>query len=212
MTRLVLIRHGEAVCNVEGIIGGPRGCTGLSPLGAEQARQLRDRLLRTGELAEVSVLISSTLPRAKETASIIAPAIGGGRVAPVEDCEVCELHPGPEIDGLTWDEYASRYPPERFPRVPDREVAPGGESWAGFVARVAAAMDRIVEEYSSQSVVIACHGGVVVASMIKFLGLPRPEERAGLDATHTSLTEFVRDDGTGRWRLERYNDFSHLLG
>ena len=33
MTHLYLIRHGEAVSNVEPIIGGMRGDTGLSPLG-----------------------------------------------------------------------------------------------------------------------------------------------------------------------------------
>ena len=27
-TRLVLIRHGEAVCNVSGVCGGPLGCRG----------------------------------------------------------------------------------------------------------------------------------------------------------------------------------------
>ena len=36
-TRLVLVRHGEAECNVAGIVGGPQGCTGLTDLGRVQA-------------------------------------------------------------------------------------------------------------------------------------------------------------------------------
>ena len=37
-TELYLIRHGEAVANVEPIIGGMRGDTGLTDLGREQCR------------------------------------------------------------------------------------------------------------------------------------------------------------------------------
>jgi hypothetical protein len=49
-TRIVLIRHGEAVCNVNGIVGGERGCTGLTDLGRRQVVALAERLSRTGEL------------------------------------------------------------------------------------------------------------------------------------------------------------------
>jgi len=42
-THLYLIRHGEAVSNVEPIIGGLRGDGGLTPRGVAQATRLRDR-------------------------------------------------------------------------------------------------------------------------------------------------------------------------
>ena len=33
-TRIVLVRHGEAECNLNRVIGGPKGCTGLTDSGA----------------------------------------------------------------------------------------------------------------------------------------------------------------------------------
>lgn len=74
-THLYLIRHGEAITNVEPIIGGMRGDTGLSSLGVRQAEALRDRLTATQEIA-ADLLIASTLPRARQTAEIVAPAFG----------------------------------------------------------------------------------------------------------------------------------------
>jgi SAM-dependent methyltransferase len=43
-TELVIARHGEAHCNVLGVVGGERGCTGLTDLGHRQATQLATRL------------------------------------------------------------------------------------------------------------------------------------------------------------------------
>src|SRR4051812_23112762 len=75
-TRIVLIRHGESQCTVDGVVGGDRGCTGLSDEGRRQCGQLRERLLRTGELAGTDVVLTSVLPRAIETAELIAPGLG----------------------------------------------------------------------------------------------------------------------------------------
>ena len=79
-TRFVLVRHGESVATVNRFIGGFRTCTGLSDLGRQQAERLRDRLARTGEVAG-DRLYASNFARARETAEIIAPALGraGGR-------------------------------------------------------------------------------------------------------------------------------------
>ncbi|MDQ1375149.1 MAG: hypothetical protein QOJ09_2487, partial [Actinomycetota bacterium] len=113
--RLVLVRHGEAQAYLDQVVAGEKGCTGLSDLGRRQASALRDRLARTGELAGTTALYASILPRAIETASIIAPALGGHDI--VEDCDLCELHPG-DADGLLWDDYRAIYAVERW--EPDR--------------------------------------------------------------------------------------------
>ena len=41
-TRLVVIRHGESMAQVNGIISGHNTCVGLSDLGRAQAGALRD--------------------------------------------------------------------------------------------------------------------------------------------------------------------------
>ncbi len=214
VTRLVLIRHGEARAALERVVGGERGCTGLSELGRHQARMLRDRLARTGELV-ADVLASSTLPRAIETAEIIAPALAsstGARPEMVRDCELCELHPG-ECDTLGWEEYAERYGVDMSNR-PYEPMSPGGESLAEFNVRVGRALTRLTDEHEGRSVVVACHGGVVIGSMKCFLGLPAlPSPSVDLLVTNTSLTEWERGNGQGgdnQWRLVRYNDAAHL--
>src|SRR4051794_21904722 len=110
MTRLVLIRHGLSQCTVDSIVGGIKGCTGLAPEGRRQAELLRDRLVRTQELVDADVVYTSVLPRAIETAEIIAPGLGAVGESPAkQDAELSELEPG-EADGLTWAEYSQRYP------------------------------------------------------------------------------------------------------
>ena len=208
-TRLVLIRHGEAECNVARIFGGPAGCTGLSARGRSQVQALRERLRRTGELASASALYASTLPRAVETAEILRPALAGLPVRTDED--LCELHPG-EADGMTFAEYeVSWYAmgAARWVDDPSVPAAPGAESWAQFCDRVSRALHRITDEHAGGTVVVAGHGGVVDASMGCFLPMAGPYRQARLFTANASVTEWVR---TGeRWRLLRYNDAAHLL-
>lgn len=193
---------------VDQVVGGHEGCTGLSPHGRKQAAALRDRLRRTGELSDVAALYASVLPRAIETAEIMAPALGDLEVA--QECGVCEIHPG-EADGITWEEFKQRYGvPTRSPADRYRSWAPGAESWAMFVARVGASLLQLAERHAGHNVVIACHGGVIESSFVALGGLPiaRPFD---LFVENTSMTEWVTaDDDGGRWHLARYNDAAHL--
>jgi 2,3-bisphosphoglycerate-dependent phosphoglycerate mutase len=206
-TRLVLVRHGEAVCNVAGVVGGPTGCRGLSPVGVTEAEALRDRLVRSGELTGVAAVYASVLPRALQTAAIAAPGLRG--LTAVPDCDLCELHPG-EADGLTWTQFTQRYPGPNWDLDPDAVIAPGGESWTGFVRRVSAVLTRTAGRHRGQLVVIFCHGGVVEASIEALLPVAPERGRLKLRTAHTSLTEW--EWGPGGWTLLRYNDAAHLAG
>ncbi len=204
-TRVVLVRHGEAVCNVEGVVGGRHGCRGLTEAGIAQVAALAERLAATGELAGVTTLYSSVLPRALETAAILAPALDRWRDGPplevVADCDLCELHPG-EADGLIWEEFVDRYPAPDWDADPAQPFAPGGESWAGFVDRAVAAVARLADTHPGGLVVAACHAGVVEATVLRFLDSAR--DRLRLPTAHASLTVWQRLDG--QWTLRRYND------
>lgn len=207
-TRVVLVRHGEAQCNIRGVVGGRRGCTGLSDLGRRQVAALADRVARTGELRSAAALVSSVLPRAVETAQALVPVVGGGDLVPQADCALCELHPG-DSDGLAWPDAVARFGEPDWDRDPDVPLAPGGESWAGFVARAAAGVAAVADAHRGQLVVVACHAGVVEATMLAWLAAgARP--RLGLRTAHASMTEWERHDGG--WRLLRYNDAAHLDG
>jgi broad specificity phosphatase PhoE len=204
-TRVVLVRHGEARCMAQGVVGGPRGCSGLTDLGRLQAQALHVRLARTGELRAAVAFYASVLARAVETAQVVAPAVGDGS-GPATDCDLCELHPG-EADGMTWDDFRARYGEPDFDVDPDRVVAPGGESWRTFVRRAAGAVASVAERHEGGLVVVVCHAGVVESTMLSFLPVTGVR-RLGLPTEHTSLTEWERVDG--RWRLVRYNDAAHL--
>ena len=207
-TRLVLVRHGEAQCHVDQVVGGARGCTGLSDLGRRQAEALCRRLERTGELADADVLYASTLPRAVETAEAIAPALGGPPVKLDED--LCELHPG-EADGIRWEEFRERYTWPGGTGEVYRPMAPGAESWARFTERVGRVLSRLADDHEGQTVVAACHGGVVMGSFHALGELPLVQ-RFLLHIENTSITEWRRDHAGDeeRWTLVRFNDAVHL--
>lgn len=71
-TRLILVRHGQAHCNVAGVIGGRRGCTGLTDHGRHQTRLLADRLSADHAKGPITAAYTTPLPRARETADIRA--------------------------------------------------------------------------------------------------------------------------------------------
>ncbi|MGB9113293.1 MAG: histidine phosphatase family protein [Acidimicrobiales bacterium] len=207
-TRLVIVRHGEAVSNVEDLIGGHKGCRGLTMRGVAQCEALAERLGTTGELDGAAAVWTSVLPRAIESAAIIAKAIGFDVVE--QSCSLCEQHPG-EADGISWAEFERRYARVSLPGSdPEIPLSPGGESWVAFLDRAATGLLDVASRAPGQLVVVISHGGVVAASMIRFLGLPDNGAGAQLHAENTSITEWVR---TGyRWRLVRFNDVAHLGG
>ena len=209
MTALVLVRHGEAQSFVEGIIGGAKGCTGLSDLGRRQAGALRERLARSRELDGVTAIYTSTLPRAIETAELIVPAIGEHVLR--STCELCELHVDERLDGRPFEELAEGYewPPTSNPYLP---WADGAEPWAEFVLRVGRELDEIARRHVGETVVVVCHGGVIGAALAVFAELPL-RQPFRLHIANTSLTEWqlVPDlRGVDRWTLARFNDAAHL--
>jgi probable phosphoglycerate mutase len=213
-TCLVLIRHGEAVCNVTGVCGGRLGCTGLTDRGRAQVGRLHDRLLRTGELAGADALYASVLPRAIETAELVAPALAlgedGSHKPPVlvTECGLCELHPG-EADGLTWDAFTARFGTLDWDVDPGQPIAPGGESWTEFVNRVSEMLERLAIRHPGELVVVACHAGVIEASLLAKTPVAggHAGARLQLRTQHASMTTW--EVAGGRWKLLGYNDAAH---
>jgi len=203
--RLLLVRHGDAHAGFGGVIGGRTGCAGLTHLGRLQAAALRDHLAASGRV-RADVLLASELPRAIETAGIIAPGLGLETV--LQACDLCEVHTG-EADGLTWTEYAARYGSFDMEAEPDRVFAPAGESWNSFHQRVQGMLQRVAREYEGQTVVAVCHAGVIMASLRMLLGIAHATG-AQLRPSNTGLTEWEHDPALGRWTLHSFNEAVHL--
>jgi probable phosphoglycerate mutase len=212
-TELYLIRHGEAVANVEPIIGGMRGDAGLTDRGREQARLLEERLRAEGPGADglrADHLYASTLPRARETAEYVARALG----LPVQPSEeLHELRPG-DADGLTVDQWRERYPPPPV-KDPFRPFSPGGESWAAFLVRAGAALTALVDRHPDETVVAVCHAGILEASFSLAYGVGGSAQRVSFAALHTGITRWRHDrgpHGERRWTMVTFNDAGHLAG
>lgn len=198
--RLVLVRHGEPRCAVDGLIGGPRGDTGLTERGREQVRRVAARLAASKELGEVAALYASTLPRAKETAEVLAPALGG--LVPILRADLREHDPG-ELDGRPWAEVLAE---GRWPDVdadPEAPLAPNGESLVAFHERARTALRALAAAHPRATVVVACHGGVVAAAVGLALGLD-VRRRLLLPTRYASMTELKATPAS--FELARYND------
>jgi broad specificity phosphatase PhoE len=205
--RLILVRHGDSNAGFHGVIAGPTGCTGLTDRGRQQAVALRD-YLAASDRVRADVLLSSVIPRAIETAEIIAPGLGIDTFG--RECDLCEVHTG-EADGLEWAEWGTRYGSFDMEALPDRVFAPEGESWNSFHGRVQEVLERLAKEYGGRTVVAVCHAGVIMASMRMLLGVGQPGTGARLQPTNTGLTEWEWQPGPGRWTLHSFNEASHLL-
>jgi len=208
-TRIVLVRHGEAECNLNRVVGGAKGCTGLTDLGRRQVAALADRLYESGELRGATSLYASVLPRAVETAERLRPVVGPGPAAlgPIrERCDLCELHPG-ESDGMSWDDVVGVFGVPDWNRDPGAPLAPGGESWSGFIVRAADAVRGLARRHPGELIVAAVHAGVIEACMISFLGVPADVYRRGwVHVVHASMTEFAWVPDQDRFILIRFND------
>lgn len=205
--RLFLVRHGDAHAGFHGVIGGRQGCRGLTDLGRRQASALRVYLAAT-KWIQPDVVVSSTLPRAIETAQIIGPGVGL-QIASQHD-DLIELDPG-AADGLTWAEYNTHDGGFDMQAEPDRVFAPEGESWNSFHDRVRRMLERLVTDHTGETVMAVCHAGVIMASMRILLGIPGRAAGAQLRPTNTGLTEWSYEPDPARWTLHCFNATPHLV-
>ena len=206
-TRILLVRHGDSHHKHAGIIGGPRGCRGLTDLGRRQAGQLAERFARMQLRAN---LYASIIPRAVETATILAPALGNPAVH--QDCGLCTWHSAPEFDGMVWADVQAAH--TRAGGNAFQPFESGNESWAELLARVGRALWAIAQRHHGQTTVAAVHTETIEAS---FAALGNEAVIRGFDLTvgSASLTEWVTDGDTlawppPRWTLARFNDTAHL--
>ncbi|KAJ0041348.1 hypothetical protein Pint_28103 [Pistacia integerrima] len=100
---IIVVRHGETAWNVDGRIQGHLDVL-LNEVGREQAVAVADRLAKE---FKISVVYSSDLKRALETAQAIAKACGGLEV--IEDQDLRERHLG-DLQGLVYREAAKICP------------------------------------------------------------------------------------------------------
>jgi len=208
-TRLILVRHGASHHKADGIVGGPRGCRGLTDTGRRQAQALGKRLA-TDLRPLPAAVYCSVLPRAVETAGIVASELGELDV--IEDCGLCTWHTPAYADGMPVREFQQAHALAGGGVF--RPSEEGNESWAELVARTGRAMEHISSRHAGATVVVVAHTEVVHSSLTVFGGAPLDP---GFDVTiaPTSITEWTTEGDPDawprpRWTLVRHNDSAHV--
>jgi 2,3-bisphosphoglycerate-dependent phosphoglycerate mutase len=206
ITSLLLTRHGEAHCNVAGVAGGDKACTGLTDRGRQQVRLLAQRL-RDEPAADV--LYASPRRRVRESAQILSSMLG----LPLNVEPALRGPDHGQADGRPWEEIKAAFggPAQSDP---DRAYAPGSESWNQYLARAGTALAELIGRHEGQRVLIAGHGETVDAAATLLLGLPPGSSaRVGFESSHASLTRWHMQRnrfGQEVWILAALNDTRHL--
>ncbi len=88
-----------------------------------------------------------------------------------------------------------------------------------FSLRASTALQRITREHDGKTIVIICHGGIIDASFLFFLGLSSLQfPQVIFDINNTSITYWYKEANDWveqlnlfvSWILDYYNDTMHL--
>ncbi|MEV6350258.1 histidine phosphatase family protein [Actinoplanes sp. NPDC051851] len=207
MIELTVIRHAEAHCNVAGIVGGPRSCTGLTEHGRCQARLLAARLHRrsTGTQRPTTIY-SSPRRRVVETAEIIAASLDLP-VAHLDDLRDPDY--GPTADGQLWSTLTAAARETGHATDLTTPLAPGGESWSQYVIRTNALLGELIIRHRGERLLLVGHAETVQALHQALLELPPTHKtKVKYAVENASLTTWHREQS--RWTLICHNDYFHL--
>ncbi len=203
MTRWLLVRHGETEWNATSRMQGHTP-TGLSETGVRQAQLLAERLKDT----ELAAIHCSDLPRARDTAEMIAAGRG------------IEVHPTSDLrersygqwEGMTREEIRARDPEEyaHWRQGTEEFAPPDGESLIDVLARQAGLTEMLRATYpGDETIALVGHGGAFLTLAVSMLGVPMSlRSRFSLDNASITILRVSPD----RAVLERWNDISHWEG
>jgi probable phosphoglycerate mutase len=151
---VILLRHGVTPHTTDKRFSGGLASANppLSDDGRAQVRASAEWLLPLKD--RIAAIIASPVRRTRESAEIAAGVLGK---------EVLEEHGFAEMefgdwDGLTFAEVSERYPAalESWLGSLD-QPPPGGESFRTVEKRVLAGLDRVLERYHGQTVLVVSH-------------------------------------------------------
>ncbi len=159
-TRILAIRHGETLWNVDTRIQGQLDI-GLNPMGQWQAQRVGQALAHE----PVTAIYSSDLSRAFDTAQAIAQANRAYADHPVTPhTGLRERHFG-HLQGHTWEQIETDWPEDtRLWRGRDPHWSPvGGESLTVLRARIEDCVNALAAQHLGEQIVLVAHGGVMDA-------------------------------------------------
>ncbi len=195
---IYLIRHGRQsskLCNVD---------VNLSEEGFRQSALVGKRLASKG----IEAVYSSHLIRAVETAK---EANRYWNVEHIIRQELREISFG-EMEGLADEEIEARFGDfKKEQNRMERDLPyPGGECGEEVIRRAIPVLEEIAASGCRNAAVVT-HGGVIRTVTAALLHMePRYYRLLGNSLENCSITEVRWNEKTGRFSLERFNDYAHL--
>ena len=160
----LLMRHGETPWNREGRVMG-RNSVELDAHGRAQVSNAIDFV----RALEPTLIVTSPLVRARQSAEIIAAGIGGG--VPIrEEPQIAEVQYG-RWEGMNYEELLVDADYLRYRDEPILSATPGGENIVEVQARGVAAVTRILGEAEGQRVLFVSHGDIIRTVLCHFMAL-----------------------------------------
>jgi len=200
MTKVILVRHGQTLWNVDMKYQGHCDIA-LTQAGIEQAGLVANRLADE----DVAAVYASDLNRALTTAQCIADKHS---LSVTTIPEVKEINFG-EWEGLTYEGINSQWADSmaKLFTFPDEVIIPGGETFQAVKERATAAIAQLVEKHPDQTIVVVSHGGTIRTLLCAALN------------THLNHLWNIKQDNTavniveyydGKAMVSLVNDVHHL--
>ena len=201
MTRIFLVRHGEAEGNLYRRAQGQSDAL-LTARGRKQLACLAERFRDV----PLDAAYSSDLRRAYETALAVASTHG---LPVTKDARLREMNLG-EWENRPWGDIAWESPEElrNFSLDPARWSTPGREPFAAAQDRMERALLDIAARHPDQTILCASHGMAIRALLARLLGVPSEDIQRVAHADNTAVALLTAE--AGALRVEYCNDNSHL--
>lgn len=201
MTELYIVRHCEAVGNVERFFQGSSD-TEITDLGEKQLEFLKERF----KDIPVDKIYSSPLKRAFKTAA----AINGGSADGIETVQdLIEIHGG-VIEGMQYNDILKKYPDVEYAweNEPYNFCADGGESMASVYDRAYETACKLAKSNSGKIIVATTHGGFIRCLLCKILydDIKRLNDVSW--SGNTAVTKLIYQNG--KFVCDFINDTKHL--
>lgn len=199
---IVFLRHGESIGNAQDRFQGQSDFP-LSEKGRAQAEALAARW--KAEDLTFDRCVASPLLRARQTAEIVAGALG----VPLEfDPDWKELNNG-GLAGLSREEAAERFPRPGFIH-PYLHLGGTGESRFEIFLRAGRAVQSLLDRGPGRYLV-AAHGGILNMALYAILGIPVQADFTGptFRFLNTAFATLTYTPAEHHWRMIGLNDRLH---
>jgi broad specificity phosphatase PhoE len=200
MSKIILVRHGETIKNIQGKIhkfGDPeiltnKGIVQIEKTAEELKKYTPDTLYCSGE------------KRARQSAEIISHILN----IPLQRIKGLEERNWGDFVNLSFQDIKQKTGMENM----DFETRytfhpPNGESWKEVEMRLLNALNEILSKNKDKTIVLITHGGSIRTLMPTLLGVDKTESYK-YDPDNASISVF--NYSKGKFTKEIYNNTNHL--